>query len=80
MSLHDKTNTASTWKAITASDTAKLEPVPAAVFVGTGGDVVAEGQDGVTATFKATSGSMLMIQPVRILTTSTASDLVGVVN
>lgn len=65
--------TSPNWAAITPSDTAKLEPIPRGVFVGSSGDVVAVGQDGVSATFAANAGDVLPIQPTKIMATSTTA-------
>lgn len=81
MAVNEKIIAGTTWAAITPSDTAKLEPVPVSVFVGTGGDVAAEGADGNVEIFKALAGTVLPIQPIRIRATGTnASNLVAVHN
>ena len=78
---NEATHTAIRWSAITKSDTVRLEPVPVAIFVGGGGDIAAEGQDGVSATFTVAAGTVLQIQPGRILSTGTsATNIVGLHN
>lgn len=79
--MTDKTTTAVRWKAITPSNAAAIEPIPAAVYVGGAGDVVAVGTDGVAATFGATAGGLLQIQPSKILATgTTATGIVALYN
>lgn len=79
--MSNRTFSAYRWKAITPSDTATIEPQPVAVFVGGAGNVVAVGDDGVAATFAATAGAVLPIQPHRINSTSTtATGLIALYN
>lgn len=77
----DRTHAATSWKAITPSDTANIQPTPVNVFVGTGGNVVAEDGEGNQATFTASDGQALPIQPVKILSTgTTATGLIALYN
>ena len=79
--MGDKTSTAKSWADITPSDTASIEPTPQAVRVNGAGDVVAVGADGVSCTFTAVDGDMLMIQPVKIMATgTTATGLIALYN
>ena len=70
----NRTHTAFRWKALTPSDTARVEPIPAAIRANVEGDIVAAGDDGVTATFTVTAGEVLQIQPHRILATGTTAE------
>lgn len=67
--------------AIVPSDSENVRRIPRAIYVGTGGDIVAAGLDGVPVTFKnCPPGLILDIQPVRILSAgTTATDLVALV-
>lgn len=76
--MGDKTNSAYRWKAITPG-AGFIEPRPEAVYVGTGGNVVAEGDDGNAETFAAQDGDILPIQPRRI-TSATATGLIALYN
>lgn len=77
----DRTYSAISWAAVTPSDTAYIEPTPVGVYVGAEGNVVAEGSDGVTATFAAEAGAILPIQPRRILSTgTTATGIIALYN
>ncbi len=64
------------WFDLTPSDVTVHEGIRA-LFVGTAGDVVAEGHNGVQATFKAVAGETLFIRPKKVLTGTTASAIVG---
>lgn len=70
---------ADNFAAITKSDSVDLAIMTRAVYVGTGGDVVALDRDGTVVTFKnVPSGSILPIRATRINSTNTtAADLVG---
>ena len=76
---HESLNAAYRQAAITPSDTVDFTDLCYAVYVGTGGDIVGVGQDGVASTFKAVPGGTTLIGPfTRINATSTtATDLVG---
>lgn len=77
----ERTNTATRWAAITASDTAWLEPTPVSVYIGAAGNIVVEGDDGVTATFAVSAGQELPVQARRVLSTgTTATGLIGFYN
>ena len=78
VSPKDALHTAGSWKAISPSDTAKIEPFPRSVYVGGAGTVIAVGQDGVSAPFVAVAGATLPIQPTQVLSTgTTATNLVA---
>lgn len=68
-----ETYTASFWAAVTPSDSVPISPVPRAIHVGTGGTVVAKGQNGVSASFTAADGQTLEIQPVYVMSTGTTA-------
>jgi len=68
-----KTFPATSWAAITPSDTAGLQKLPASVFVGVGGTVTVKGSDGTSALFTAVSGQILPIQPTFVMATGTAA-------
>lgn len=64
--------------AIVPSDTADLAEVTRAIYVGGGGNVVAQLLTGAEVTFAAVpSGSILPIRALRIRPASTATNLVG---
>lgn len=70
------------FQAITKSDTVAIQTLdgnpPQAIFVGTGGDIIAVNTDGSTATIKAATGSLLPFAPYRINSTNTtAAAMVG---
>lgn len=71
--MGEKTSTATSWAAVTPSDTAKIEPTPQAIRANVAGDIVAVGSDGVSVTFTVTDGGELPIQPVQILATGTTA-------
>lgn len=49
-----------------------------ALYVGTGGDLIVQGRDGINVTFKnVMDGAMLPIRVARVMATSTAADLVA---
>jgi len=63
--------------AVTPSDTASLQP-NIGIFVGNAGSVVAQGVDGVSATFVCTAATRLMGQFTKVLATgTTATGIVG---
>jgi hypothetical protein len=70
---------ASTFEAVTPSDTVDLAAVTRGLWVGTAGDVVAISKAGNTATFKnIANGTLLPIRVSRVKATSTtATDIVG---
>lgn len=79
--MSDRTYSAVRWKAITPSDTAKIEPRPTGVYASGAGVVIAVGDNGVSAPFGATDGQVLPIQPDQILATgTTATGLVALYN
>ena len=78
--MGEKTFSALRWKPIVKSDTTVLEPIPIAVYVGGGGNVVAIGDDGVSGTFIAQDGVMLPIQPRKVMAATTATDMIGLYN
>lgn len=65
--------------AVTPSDTTMLTTVARALYVGTGGDVVILGTDGVAVTFKnVATGAILPVVAARVNSTSTtASNVVA---
>lgn len=70
------------FQTITKSDTVATPTyqgnLPQAIFVGTGGDIIAANIDGTTTTIKAASGSLLPFAIYRINSTNTtASAFVG---
>ena len=76
--LTDATVPADRWFAITPSDSEDLAVKPRAIFVGTGGDLVLFGADGVSATFAVADGAMLPLSPHRVMATgTTATGIVG---
>jgi len=75
MSGHDSSSPS--FFSVTISDLTTYNGIRA-VFVGTAGDIVLEGDDGVQATFKAVAGSTLFVRPRKILSTgTTASNIIG---
>lgn len=70
---------ASKFFAVTPSDTADLAPMALALYVGTGGDIVAQDPDGNEVTFSnVPQGAILPGRFRRVLNTSTtASNLIG---
>jgi hypothetical protein len=67
-------------RAVTRSDTASItDQPPKALYVGTGGDLVAVFGDDSTVTFKnVASGALLPIRPKRVNATgTTAADIVA---
>lgn len=70
--------TATQWAPVTKSDVTILPPGVRAIYVGGVGDVVALGQDGVSGTFTvATAGTVLPIQPTKIMDATTATLMVA---
>ena len=66
------------WKAIVPSDSTVMTQQPRAVWVGTGGDVIAVDIGGNQEAFRnVPSGTRLDIRPAKIMAATTASDLVG---
>lgn len=70
---------AKTFVAVTPSNTANLASVCRALFVGTGGDLAAIGDDGSAVTFKnVPSGAVLPVRTIRVNSTNTtATDIVA---
>lgn len=70
----------SEFAAITPSDSTYLTDIPKAVYVGTGGDLVAINASGDAITFaNVPDGTTLPIRPKRINSTGTvAADIVGI--
>ena len=63
--------------AITPADQ-DLPQIPQAIWVGIGGDLVLQGADGQTATFKnVPTGYLFIASPVRVLAATSATFLVG---
>lgn len=75
LSLAGLTSSADSFKALSASSTA-LSPIPKALYITTGGTVIVEGADGVSATFTVPDQSTLPIRP-RKLTGGSASGVIG---
>lgn len=69
----DRIYSALRWKAITPSDTDKLEPIPAAISVNVAGNIAIEGDDGNSEIITVVAGIQLGIQPHRILATGTTA-------
>ncbi len=64
---------------ITPSDTVTFTPALSGVYVGGDGDVVVEYQNGGIATFAAVGGQYVIGKFKRVMATTTATKLVGVV-
>lgn len=56
-----------------------LPQVPRALYVGTGGNVTVELQSGEFTFTNVQSGSILLIRPTKVLGSTTASDILGLV-
>ena len=79
--MSDRTYSATSWAAITPSDSATLAPVPVAIIATVAGDITAVGDDGVSAVFPIADGAMLTIQPHKIMATgTTATGLIALYN
>lgn len=66
--------TSALYEAVTPSDTVELTNVSRAIYVGTGGNVVAIRQDGVSVTIPSVpSGTILPIRAKRIASTGTTA-------
>lgn len=77
--LNDATVSADRWFAITPSDETDLAIKPRALFVGSAGNLVLVGADGVSAPFPALAGQTLALSPHRVMATgTTATGLVGI--
>lgn len=64
--------------AVTPSDSLELPQISRAIYVGTGGNLVIEMLWGGTVTFaNVPSGSLLPIRARKVLSTSTATAIVG---
>jgi hypothetical protein len=74
--MADQTLIPSKWTPVTPSDTV---PVVSnlGLYVGTGGNVVAKGIDGVSATFVVSSGQYLSGRFYYVMAATTASDIVS---
>lgn len=75
--MSENTFNALRWKSITAGVGA-IEPRPTAIYAGADGTIVAEGDDGVSASFDVTAGDIVPIQPIRI--TSGPATMVALYN
>ncbi len=65
------------WAALTPNDTTVIGACMG-IYVGVGGDIVASGQDDITATFKAQAGQYLSGRFNRVLATgTTATNLIA---
>jgi hypothetical protein len=64
---------------LTPSNGTAVDPVPRAIYVGTGGDVEIKGQDEVAATFVGVpGGTVLPVRPKFLMSTgTTASNIVA---
>ena len=71
--MTDRIHSATRWKAITPSNTARLEPVPTAIMVNVAGLVNIVGDDGVAADFQINAGAPLPCQPHQVLATGTTA-------
>ncbi len=69
---------AQNWVAIATSNSVAQPDMRAVHCGGNAGTVVAEGQNGTTASFAITAGGFLGIAPAKIYTNSTATGLVAV--
>lgn len=75
----DVTAPAARWFPIVPSDENDLPLRPRAIFVGTGGDLVAVDAAGGVATFKTYDGQWMPMRPHRVMATgTTATNLVAV--
>lgn len=61
------------WAAVTPHDSTNLSELPKALYIGTGGNLVAVGSDDATATFTVTDGQILPIRCKRVNNTSTTA-------
>lgn len=77
----DRTKSATSWQAITPSNTDNLTPQPVGVYVGTAGNLAIEGETGPATLVAVPAGSWLPIQPLKVLATgTTAADIVAFYN
>ena len=68
-----------TWVPIVTNDTVDLQPTPRGIWVGGGGTVVVRGTDNVLGTFlNVPAGSMLPLRATRVMTASTATNMLAV--
>ena len=66
--------------AITPSDTVELNPVPKAIYVGTGGNIALQGVNSTTSViFKnVANGQIIDVRALKVLATgTTATDIIG---
>jgi hypothetical protein len=62
------------WAAVTASDSAALDPIPSAIYVGGAGDLAVKSEAGDTVTLVGvTAGSVLPIRPQYVMSTNTTA-------
>lgn len=66
--------------AVTKSDVTVFSPMPRALYVGTGGDVVLETLELDTLTFKnVPDGGFILMRVRRVLAATTAADIVATI-
>ena len=71
-------NPAIRWTAVTPDDAAILDPMPRALFVGTGGALALEDRTGSVVVWTVGDGQFLPVAPMRVHATgTTASGLIA---
>ena len=61
------------WSAVTPDDTATLDPMPRALFIGGTGTVVLEDRTGSIAIWSVVGGQILPVSPLRVRATDTTA-------
>jgi len=61
------------WSTVTPSDTATLDPMPRALYVGGFGDVALEDRTGSMAVWSVGGGQTLPVSPLRVRATGTTA-------
>jgi len=69
----DGTGPAIRWSAIAPHDTAALDPMPRALFVGIGGTLALEDRTGSVVVWTVMDGQFLPVSPLRIRATGTTA-------
>ena len=62
------------WRAVTPDDTATLDPMPRALFVGSGGTIALEDRTGTVVVWTVGGGQILPVAPQRVRATDTTAD------